>query len=37
MFTKKYTELAIFDEEGVVEKQERLENEAGQIEEFSNI
>ena len=28
---KKYTEVAIVDEEGVVEKQERIENE-----EFSN-
>jgi len=33
---KKYTEVAIVDEDGVVEKQERIENEPGQIEEFSN-
>ena len=33
---KKYTEVAIVDEEGVVEKQERIENEPGRIEEFSN-
>jgi hypothetical protein len=33
---KKYTELAIIDEEGVIEKQERIENERGRIEEFSN-
>jgi transposase len=33
---KKYTEVAVVDEEGVVEKQERIENEPGRIEEFSN-
>ena len=33
---KKYTEVAIVDEEGVVTKQERIENEPRQIEEFSN-
>jgi predicted NBD/HSP70 family sugar kinase len=33
---KKYTEVAIVDEEGVITKQERIENEPGQIEEFSN-
>ena len=33
---KKYTEVAIVDEDGVVEKQERIENEPRQIEEFSN-
>lgn len=33
---KKYTEVAIVDEEGVREKQERIENEPGRIEEFSN-
>jgi len=33
---KKYTEVAIVDEEGVIEKQERIENEPRQIEEFSN-
>ncbi len=33
---KKYTEVAIVDEEGVIEKQERIENEPSQIEEFSN-
>ena len=33
---KKYTEVAIVDEDGVVEKQERIENEPGRIEEFSN-
>jgi transposase len=33
---KKYTEVAIVDEDGVVEKQERIQNERGQIEEFSN-
>jgi len=33
---KKYTEVAIVDEEGVVEKQERIENDPGWIEEFSN-
>ena len=32
---KKYTEVAIVDED-VVEKQERIENEPRQIEEFSN-
>jgi transposase len=32
---KKYTEVAIVDEDGVVEKQERIENEPGRIEEFS--
>jgi hypothetical protein len=35
-FHKKYTEVAIVNEEGVVEKQERIENEPEQIEEFSN-
>jgi len=33
---KKYTEVAIVDEEGVVTEQERIENEPGLIEEFSN-
>jgi transposase len=33
---KKYTEVAIVDEEGVVSKQERIENEPARIEEFSN-
>jgi len=33
---KKYTEVAIVDEDGVVTKQERVENEPRQIEEFSN-
>ena len=33
---KKYTEVAIVDEEGVIGKQERIENEPSQIEEFSN-
>jgi transposase len=33
---KKYSEVAIVDEDGVVEKQERIENEPRQIEEFSN-
>jgi transposase len=33
---KKYTEVAVVDEDGVVEKQERIENEPGRIEEFSN-
>ena len=33
---KRYTEVAIVDEDGVVEKQERTENEPGRIEEFSN-
>jgi transposase len=33
---KKYTEVAIIDESGVIEKQERIENEPGQIEEFSS-
>ena len=33
---KKCTEVAIVDEEGVVEKQERIENEPGRIKEFSN-
>ena len=33
---KKYTEVAIVDEEGVVTEQERIENEPGRIEEFSN-
>ena len=33
---KKYTEVAIVDESGVIEKQERIENEPAQIEEFSN-
>jgi predicted NBD/HSP70 family sugar kinase len=33
---KKYTEVAIVDEEGVVEKRERIENEPTLIEEFSN-
>jgi transposase len=33
---KKYTEVAIVDENGVIEKQVRIENEPGNIEEFSN-
>jgi transposase len=33
---KKYTEVAIVDEDGVIEKQERIENEPGKIEEFSS-
>jgi hypothetical protein len=33
---KKYTEVAIVDEEGVITEQERIENEPGLIEEFSN-
>jgi transposase len=33
---KKYTEVAVVDEEGVVEKQGRIENEPGRIVEFSN-
>lgn len=33
---KKYTEVAIVDEDGVVTEQERIENEPGLIEEFSN-
>ena len=33
---KKYTEFAIVDEDGVVTEQERIENEPGLIEEFSN-
>ena len=33
---KKCTEVAIVDEDGVVEKQERIENEPGKIEVFSN-
>ena len=35
---KKYTKVAtaIVDEDGVIEKQERTENEPGRIEEFSN-
>jgi transposase len=33
---KKYTEVAIVDEEGVITEQERIENEAGLIEEFSD-
>ena len=33
---KKYTEVAIVDEDGVVTGQERIENAPGQIEEFSN-
>jgi hypothetical protein len=32
---KKYTEVAIIREDGVIEKQERIENELGKIEEFS--
>jgi len=32
---KKYTEVAIVDEEGVVTDQKRIENEPGLIEEFS--
>jgi transposase len=33
---KKYTEVAIVDEDGVVTEQERIENEPGKMEEFSN-
>lgn len=33
---KKYTEVAIIREDGVIEKQERIENEPEKIEEFSN-
>lgn len=33
---KKYTEVAIVDEEGVVTDQERIENEPWRIEEFSD-
>ena len=33
---KKYTEVAIVDEDGVVTEQERIENEPGLIEEFSD-
>jgi transposase len=33
---KKYTEVAIVDEGGVVSKQERIENERARIEEFSS-
>jgi transposase len=33
---KKYIEVAIVDEEGAVTEQERIENEPGLIEEFSN-
>jgi hypothetical protein len=33
---EKYTEVAIIDEDGIVEKQERVANESRQIEEFSN-
>ena len=33
---KKY-KVAIIDEDGVIEKQERIENEPGKIEEFSNM
>jgi transposase len=33
---KKYTEVAIVDEEGVVTEQKRIENEPERIEEFSN-
>ena len=33
---KKYTQVAIVDEEGVVTEQERIENEPALIEEFSN-
>jgi transposase len=33
---KKYTEVVVVDEEGVITEQERIENEPGQIEEFSN-
>jgi transposase len=32
---KKYTEVAIVDEEGVIERQERIENEPELVEEFS--
>jgi len=32
---KKYTEVAIVDEDGVITEQERIENEPGRIEEFS--
>ena len=32
---KKYTEVAIVDEDGVVTEQERIENQPGRIEEFS--
>ena len=33
---KKHIEVAIVDEDGVVTEQERIENEPGLIEEFSN-
>jgi hypothetical protein len=33
---KKYTEVAIVDEDGVVAEQEKIENEPMLIEEFSN-
>ena len=33
---KKYAEVAVVDEEDVVTKQERTENEPGRVEEFSN-
>jgi transposase len=33
---KKYTEVAIVDEDGVIEKQDRIENEPDRIREFSN-
>ena len=33
---KKYTEVAVVDEDGVVGKQERIKNEPALIEEFSN-
>jgi transposase len=33
---KKYTQVAIIDEDGAVEKEERIENEPSKIEEFSN-
>ena len=36
MFHKKYTQVAIVDGDGVVTEQERIKNEPGKIEEFSN-
>jgi transposase len=33
---KKYIEVAIVDDDGVITEQERIENELGRIEEFSN-
>ena len=33
---KKYTQVAIIDEDGVIEKQERISNEPKVIEEFSD-